>query len=95
MSDDSRGITRRIWLLLAKEGGRWSTEDIASELMEVNLTVHQTCSEMVRTGTVVKYERDEQHKRIRWGVTPVCKVPGGITVRELDACGVLKVGAAA
>jgi len=94
MSDDSKGMTRRIWLLLAKQGGRWSTEDIASELMMDTPTIASRCAELARYEMVVQYPRDEEHPRVRWGVLLDSKIPQGLTIRKLQECGAIKVEAA-
>lgn len=80
--------TKQIWLLMLREGGRWS---IGETIEAAGLrAAKQTVPMMASTGSLVRFEKEKKGDRIRYGVTKNCKVPTGVTLAELMEVGVVK-----
>jgi hypothetical protein len=73
------GTAREAWLLLFKEGGRWTAKDMEQEMGK---DVHRNLGRLVDNGYAVKY--GEGRNKVSFGVTADCKVPIGVTVKELQ-----------
>lgn len=82
------GETKRIWLLLLKEGGRWSAAEIAQKIEDFGDDMSGTLANLVSRGYLRRIAKDESNSRVQFVVTPVCKVPRDVTLRELMECGV-------
>jgi hypothetical protein len=83
----STGASREIWLLMCKEGGRWTPEEMAEAL---NKSRHPTARKMhTMAGKMKQLKRFKEKGRALFGVTSDCLIPFGITVKELAEVGVL------
>jgi hypothetical protein len=87
------GQTKAVWLLIAREGGRWSVREVTDTLGDDFDSVSQGLHRMAQLGCLTHYPRTTQRNRVTFGVTAQCKVPQGVTLADLLAIGVLKVAA--
>lgn len=84
----NEGIARRIWILLAKEGGRWSPKEVSEELGIPFPAVNRALYGMANDyGSL---SRVKVGKGSRFGVTGKCVLPVGVTVGDLVEVGVVK-----
>lgn len=75
--------TKDVWLLLLKEGGRWGVGEIAGALgCEASNQFRAIFPQMLKYGYVTRFP-NERGTRFQYAVTPACRVPMGIEVREL------------
>lgn len=83
------GASKRIWLLLYKEGGWWTVAEVRRHfgLPSGSNRLHVTLGEMASGGFLEsKDEPDYQlERRVRFGVTKRCKVPRGVKLEEIEA----------
>lgn len=78
----NQGIQKSIWLLLAREGGRWTIKEIAEALPSLpSENLHGAMRDMNKSKQVARYRGE----RISYGVTPACTVPRDTTLAELAA----------
>lgn len=91
VNNDRTGIAQRIWLLMLKEGGRWSAAEIADKLNDHTLMVSQNVASMVEFGSVCRYEKTTAADRVRFGITPDCKIPRGVSISDILACDLQQV----
>jgi hypothetical protein len=77
------GDTARIWLWLLKEGGRHAAVEVANgcELLDT-AAAFTLLRSMTEYGSAMRWQV-EGKRGSRYGVTPGCRVPQGVTVREL------------
>lgn len=77
------GDSARVWLWMMKEGGRHAPPEIVKGCGLLDPAAASTLlTGMVNSGAAVRYQT-EGKRGSRYGVTPGCKVPHGVTVREL------------
>jgi hypothetical protein len=83
----SQGYVRTIWLLLCREGGTWAPEEITAYVPATRDTIARCMHNMTtRQGQLKRYKIQG---RAHFGVTADCKIPDGITVRDLASAGVV------
>lgn len=90
MSDEkgNKGISRAVWLLMLREGGRWRPPELSKSLSQ-----HMdgsTLTAMVNTGALRRFPLLGK-KGSEYGVTLGCKVPIGVTLKDLVEAGALHV----
>lgn len=84
--DEAKVSTRAIWLLLLKEGGRWSVNEISTELgygdpgLLCRFT-HQMCER----GYLKRHKQPGE--RHQYSVDRTCKIPLSLTMGELMDAG--------
>lgn len=81
------GLTGRYWLALLKEGGRLTVaeaEKLVGDGDRVNARV--ILFGMAESGSLHKYAPGDDKRAARFGVTPDCKVPMGVTISDILAC---------
>lgn len=77
------GLTKRIWLLLYSEGGRWTSAEISARLC-VQHAIHTTLREMVQVRLLMRADVPTPEGRVfKYGVGKGCKVPRDVTVDEM------------
>jgi hypothetical protein len=74
------GSMKRAWMLMATEGGRWSASEVAERLGQ---DMHSHLQRMVECGYAKKYTGSGRCNAVRFGVDEKCKVPVGVTIKEL------------
>lgn len=80
--NERRGeLSGKLWLAMLKEGGRWKPKELAQKVREDGVLVSQALNSMVTTGYARRFPRTERF--FVYGVTPDCRVPMGVTVREV------------
>lgn len=83
------GIAKDIWLHICGEGGTWTPDEIAARFdlprQAAALTMHRMAA---RIGTLKQYSASRGTK---FGVTPECKVPQGISLAELAKVGAIRL----
>jgi DNA-binding HxlR family transcriptional regulator len=83
---DDKITTRAIWLLLLKEGGRWSVNEIGSELGAADPSLlcrfmHQMCER----GYLRRHTSPRE--RHQYSVDRTCKIPLFLTMGDLMDAG--------
>ncbi|HYF16317.1 MAG TPA: hypothetical protein VEA40_00510 [Ramlibacter sp.] len=75
------GGTRELWLLMLRQGGRWSTRELrdANPALDPG-AVPAMLKSMASSGSVKKLEDD---KVLRFCVTKDCRIPHGVTLDDL------------
>ena len=76
------GLTKRIWLHLLSEGGRWSPREISMDLREPYEDVRKASARMYDTGSVLRHERGED-RSISYSIGDTCRVPNGATLGDV------------
>lgn len=77
------GLTKRIWLLLYAEGGRWTSAEIRDRL-HVQGNLWSPLREMVQYRLLVRADVETPEGLvIKYGVGKGCKVPRDVTVDEM------------
>lgn len=72
----------RIWKHLLREGV-CATNEVANALCMPRPKVTQALNQLAKYGSLKRYDREEGSGFLRFGVTKECKVPQGVTVREI------------
>lgn len=73
------GSVKAAWLLMLGEGGRWSSKDISQKLGK---DLHSHLYRMMEQGYAIRYAGGDGEP-VRFGVTTDCKVPLGVTMRDI------------
>lgn len=84
-----------VWLMMLKEGGRWTAAEVGQRLAIDQTAAASALRAMHEFGTVQKWERSPANDRVRFGVTPACKIPRGVTISDVIECDLAGVGAEA
>lgn len=86
-------MTKEMWLFLLKEGGRWCGSELHKAMNLERRRVAVLVGNMADTGQITRYEKTGPRSRVRFAVTPACKIPQGVTLAELMEVGILRKGA--
>jgi len=76
------GLTKRIWLHLLSEGGRWSPREISMDLREPYEDVRKASARMYDTGSVLRHEKGPE-RSISYSVGEACLTPKGVTLADV------------
>lgn len=87
--DEARLETRVIWLLLLKEGGRWSAAEIAVHLESDPEYVSRFASVMKSRGFLRRHERGATRKKFEYSVDRSCRIPRAVTMGDLIDTGAM------
>jgi len=71
-----------IWKHVLHEG-ICATDEVARALCMPQPMVMKSLNQLAKYGSLKRYEREEGSDFMRYGVTKECKVPQGVTVREV------------
>lgn len=78
------GITKALWLQMLTEGGYSTTRELSGAAE--GKRIDRILGQLVDGGYVQKVSDTTNHKRgVAYGVTPSCKVPQNVAVREILA----------
>lgn len=91
MKADAKFSNAAVWLMLLKEGGRWTAVEVAARTRQDQTAAAASLRAMHEFGTVQKWDRSADNDRVRFGVTPACKVPRGISISDILACDLTQV----
>jgi DNA-binding MarR family transcriptional regulator len=72
-------------MYLLREGGRTGANEIAKVLNMGQSYVGAVCQKFADRGYAVRFERAEGEKALTFGVTPNCKIPREVTLRDVLA----------
>lgn len=82
-SDRFTGSTSRVWLALLQAGGRLTATEVAALADDVAPDgIRALLHALSRSGAARKYEDTSP---MRYGVTPACRVPMGVTIGDILA----------
>jgi predicted transcriptional regulator len=81
--DDVKFSNAAVWLMMLREGGRWTAAEVGERLSLDQTAAAGSLRSMYEFGTVQKWERSETNDRVRYGVTVDCKIPRGVTVKDV------------
>lgn len=87
MSDRKTGVVKDIWLHICKEGGMWTPDEIAQEFGMPRETARVVMTSMQRRSGLLTTHKASN--RVSFGVTAECRLPVGVTVKELASVGVI------
>lgn len=73
------GIVKDAWMHMLKDGGRWTAAEIKEQF---GRDIHATLNRMAAQGYAVQF--GDGRNRVKYGVTPDCKVPIGVTINDLQ-----------
>ena len=77
-------LSKTIWLELLKKGERLSVAELA-EISSANKAVQQKIHERLReAGFVRRFDKSPDNNRVRYGVTPDCKIPVGLKIKDVE-----------
>lgn len=82
------GSVKRAWLLMVTQGGRWSASEVQQELGH---DLHAHLQRMVESGHAKKFPGGAKSNSVKFGVTTDCKVPIGVTLKELAKARLIEV----
>lgn len=78
------GLTKRAWLHMLAEGGRWSVRDLAMDMGATTGQMQTTLMRMYDLGSVRRHERqDGNDKAITYSVGEDCRLPSNMTLAEV------------
>lgn len=83
MKDNAAFKNSAVWLMMLKEGGRWTAAEVGARLGLDQTAAASALRAMHEFGTLQKWERSEANDRVRFGVTDDCKIPRGVVVRDV------------
>ena len=75
-----------VWLMLLREGGRWTASEVGERINLDQTSAAASLRTMTEFGTLRRWDRSETNDRVRFGVTAECKVPRGVTLQDILAC---------
>lgn len=78
------GTTKRVWMLLYSEGGRWTSEEIGKH-PDISRPLKATLSDMVEYGCLERFRGTniDGELSVKYAVTRKCKVARGVTVDDM------------
>lgn len=81
---DLTGLSKRLWLLLYAEGGRWTADEIGKRL-HISQPLWSCLGEMSRGAFLERFRSHNVDGElvVSFAVTKRCKVPRGVTVDEM------------
>ncbi|MCC2632164.1 MAG: hypothetical protein K0S48_50 [Ramlibacter sp.] len=79
------GIVKAVWLHLLTEGGRWRHAELADLLGCDRARMDSVLCGMLKRDYLVRFRDNSRKNGVAYGVTPACRIPGGITLQELSA----------
>lgn len=77
------GKSRKLWLMLLREGGRMSAAELARGLEVKPNEIKAVLASMAQNGTVTHYPRSVASRRVSYGITNANKVPLELTIDDL------------
>lgn len=81
--NEPTGITARMWLLMAKEGGLWTASELARQMEYDRVSATQNLSSMARGHSVRK---QKVGPAVKYSVTSLCLIPRGVSLKEILEC---------
>lgn len=92
-ADRTKFTNAAVWLMLLKEGGRWSAAEVGERVGMDQTAAATNLRFMEEFGTVKRWARgDKPTDRVRFGVTAECKVPRGVKLSDILACDLKAAG---
>ena len=79
---EGKTLIGQVWLLMLREGGRWSATELADSLGLKRPNVLMTMHAMALRGYAVRHGEAGSYS---YGVTGSCKVPNGVTLEDIRA----------
>lgn len=86
--DDTTTISARVWLCMLAQGGLWTANELGDELKHDHCKLAGHLTNMAARGFLVKHEKTETVRRIRFSVDKRCKVPSAVLVQQLLDAGI-------
>lgn len=83
MTNDVAFKNSAVWLMMLKEGGRWTAAEVGERLQIDQTAAASAMRAMHEFGTLHKWERSPTNDRVRFGVTTECRIPRGVTVQDV------------
>lgn len=79
------GMSKRLWLFLLEQGGRWNMSELTDALNEDKSTVSGTARSLVEAQMLRRYGREESASgRVEYGLTACCRIPREISLADLQ-----------
>lgn len=88
------GLSRRMWLLMLEQGGRWTAAELAAKCGVQVKKAESMAAFMVRSRTAKKVRSGQRKNGVAYMVTEGCEVPRGMNLGALlQATGIRMWGA--
>jgi Fe2+ or Zn2+ uptake regulation protein len=86
-NDENKTDTKSIWLLLLREGGHWTADEIATALQVTTVDdwLYRVVHQMAKRGHIRRHEKPCE--RLSYSVDKTCKVPMYLRVGDLLQAG--------
>jgi hypothetical protein len=78
-----KGITQRVWLFLLEHGGHWTAAELAENTGASTAHMDRIIWSMCDVGSVTKRRSGYRKNGIAFGVNAACRIPQGITLRDI------------
>ena len=75
-------VTKRAWLHMLAEGGRWTIRELAMDTRADYGSVNAALTSMHDAGSVERHAKTGEAKAVQYSVTSRCCAPLGVTVDE-------------
>lgn len=93
MNEREKNITSTLWMIMLREGGRWKPKELVDAVPPAGpAVIHAsgTLQAMARAGQCIAFPVVGVTLKNTYGVTLGCKVPNGITLRDLVDAGAMR-----
>lgn len=90
-ANEHDGLSRRMWLLMLEQGGRWTTTELAEKLDVHPDKAGSIAYFMVRSGTARKVRSGKRKNGAAFIVTNECMVPRDMKLGDLLASAGIRV----
>lgn len=78
-------VTKKAWLHMLAEGGRWTIRELAMDTRSDYGSVNAALASMYDSGSVVRHEKAGADKAVQYSVHGPCTAPLGVSVNEFVA----------
>lgn len=88
-TDPNFGCTRKVWLHMLEQGGRWTSTELAKELSMEAKVVDRLIYHMLRAKSLTRYPHPRRKNGVAFGVVSGNTVPRSVNLQDvLTATGI-------
>ena len=89
-ANEHTGIGRRAWLYMLREGGYWTSSELAGVFNYDEKDMRVCLSGMAKADSLKRKPLADAKNRTSFGVTRDCSLPRGLRLQELIDAGAIK-----